>query len=102
MIFEQAGDPPIDAAVPGVHVGAACLGDRGVKKIGADRGRRVDAEQQHQQGSHQGAAADSRETHDSAHGKSGQRLGWIDHVVLGWRTAVSRATTGLALKGMFS
>jgi macrodomain Ter protein organizer (MatP/YcbG family) len=42
-----------------------------MQEIRADRRRRMNAEKQHQQRSHQRAAADARETHNSAHGESG-------------------------------
>jgi hypothetical protein len=55
-----------------MHDGAAGLGDRRVEQVGADRRRRVDAEQQHQQRRHQRAAADAGEPDDGADDKTRQ------------------------------
>ena len=52
-----AGKPdhrgPVDTPRPAVRHAATGLGGSGVEEIGADRGRRVDAEQQDQQRRHQ-------------------------------------------------
>ena len=50
---------------------AAALGDGGVDKVSAYRHRRLDAEDQHQDGRHQGAAADAGQTDDEADSETG-------------------------------
>ena len=57
---------PLDRLVGSVNGRTGDLGDAGVQKVGADRRRRMDAEQQHQQRSHQGAAADAGQADDAA------------------------------------
>jgi hypothetical protein len=53
-----------------VNHGTAGFGERGIEQVGAHRGGRVDAEQQHQQGRHQRAAADAGEPDDRANCKA--------------------------------
>ena len=50
------------------------LRDRGVEKVGADRGRRMEAEQKHEQRRHQRAAADACQPDEDAHQQPGQRI----------------------------
>ena len=49
---------------------AGRLGDGGVGDVGSDRGGRLDAEEQHQQGGHQGAAAHPGHTDKEADAKA--------------------------------
>jgi hypothetical protein len=63
---EAAHDAPVDLAAARMDDGAAGLGDGCVQQVGADRRGRRDAEQQHQQGRHQGAAADAGDADDGA------------------------------------
>lgn len=51
---------------------AAGLGDRRIEQIGADRGGRMDAEEQYQQRCHQGAATDAGQTDNAANDKTRQ------------------------------
>jgi hypothetical protein len=69
---QKTGDAPVDVSLAGMHDGAAGLGDRRVEQVGADRRRRVDAEQQHQQRRHQRAAANPGEADDGADDKTRQ------------------------------
>ena len=69
---EEPGDAPVDVAFLGVDDGAAGLGDRCVEQVGTHRGGRMDAEEQHEQRRHQGAAADARKADDAADDKTRQ------------------------------
>jgi hypothetical protein len=50
------------------------FGDRGIEEVGADRGRRVEAEQQHEQRRHQRAASDARQTDERADKQACDRI----------------------------
>ena len=50
------------------------LGHRRIEEVGADRGRRMEAEQQHQQRSHQRAAADAGQADEHADQEAGERI----------------------------
>ena len=72
------GEPPhhapIDGPVIAMHQAAGGLGRRGVEQVGADRGRRMDAEQHDQDRRHQRAAADAGQADQHADGKAGHRV----------------------------
>jgi hypothetical protein len=63
---EPARDAPVDRAVQSMHRRAADFGEAGIEQIGADGGRRMDAEQQHQHRRHQRAAANAGEADQRA------------------------------------
>ena len=77
-IGEPARDPPIDRAVIGVHRPAADLGDARVQEVSPDGGRRMDTEGQHEQRSHEGAAAYSGNPDQKPDGQPGDREDRID------------------------
>ena len=56
---KSADDFPVDRLALAVNGGSDAFRHRRVEKVGPDRGRRVKAEQQHEQRRHQGAAADA-------------------------------------------
>jgi hypothetical protein len=78
-----AGKPghrrPVDAPRPTVRQAATGLGGGGGEQIGADRGRRVDTEQQDQQWRHQGATADSCHADQKADAESRNHIEGFDH-----------------------
>jgi hypothetical protein len=49
-----------------------------MQKIGADGGRGVNAEQQHEERCHERSAADAREPHDHTDGETGNRLSRVE------------------------
>jgi hypothetical protein len=71
---EPAGDAPVDGALDAVDQRPGCLGRGGVEQVGADGGRRVDAEQEHEQRRHQRAAAHARQADEETHGQSGRGI----------------------------
>ena len=77
-IGKTARDPPIDRAVIGVHRPAADLGDARIEEIGPDGGRRMDAEDQHEQRRHEGAAANPGDADQKPDGQPGDREDRID------------------------
>ena len=62
-----------------MHQAAAGLGGRGIEQVGADRGRRVNAEQQDQQRRHQRAAADAGHADQEADAETRSNVERIDH-----------------------
>ena len=75
---EAAHDDPVDGAVEAVHDDAAALGHRGIEQIGADRRRRVDPEQQHQDRRHQRAATDSRQPDEGTDDEAAEGIAPLD------------------------
>ena len=79
-----AGKPdhgrPVNAAPEAVNQPAAGLGGRGVKQVGADSGRGMNAEQQDQQRRHQRAAAHACHSDQQADGKSRCNIERVDHI----------------------
>jgi hypothetical protein len=69
---KAADDPPVDRLALTVDGRSDSLRDRSIKQIRADRGRRVEAEQQHEQRSHQRAAADAGQPHEHADEETGE------------------------------
>lgn len=61
-----------------VDGGAGALGDGRVKQVRSDGGRRMDAEQQDEQGRHQRAAADTGDADQRSHEKTGERIKRIE------------------------
>ena len=61
-----------------MYPGSACLCDRCVKQVGANRGRRVKAEEQNEQRRHQGAAADPAHPDDESDSEPGNDIGNCD------------------------
>ena len=76
---ESADNGPIDVAVEPVHGGASGLGRGRVEQVGAHGGRRMDIEQQDEQGRHQRATADAGEADDDADGKAGKAVKRVNH-----------------------
>ena len=68
---EAPGDPPVDAPAEAMHRRAHRLGGGGIEQVAADRGGRVDAEEQDEQRRHQRAAADSRQANQHANDEAG-------------------------------
>ena len=82
-IGEAPGDPPIDRAMIGMHRPAADLGDARIEQVGADGGRRMDSEHQHQQRRHERAAAhpgDANQQSDRQPGNGEGRIYAMQHL----------------------
>ncbi len=77
---KPSDDPPLDGAIGPMDEGPAGLGDGGVEKIGADGGRRMDAEQQDQKRRHQRSTADSRHADESSDTEAGNGVERIEPV----------------------
>ena len=71
---EAADDLPVDRLAPVVNDCADGLGDRRIEQVGADRGRGMEAEQQHEERSHQRAAADPGQADQYPDQQPGQRI----------------------------
>ena len=71
---EAERDPPHDVLVKSVNGAAADIGDAGVEKVGADRGRRRDAEPQHQERGHERSPADAGKADEHPDNKPGQGI----------------------------
>ena len=71
---QQAGDAPIDVAFLGMHGRAAGFGDGCVEQVGANRGGRMHAKEQHQQRRHERAAANASQADDSADNEAGNGI----------------------------
>jgi len=75
------GHPPGERQVHRLQLqmapAAGGLGDRGVEDVGADRGHRLDPEQQDQQRRHQGAAAHAGHADEEADAEAEEDDRWI-------------------------
>jgi hypothetical protein len=75
---QPADDPPLDRRPPAVDSRTGDLGDGGEQEIGADRGLRADAEQQHEKRRHQRAAADPGEADEHPDEQPGDGVQRVD------------------------
>ena len=75
---EAGDDMPVDRLARSVDRGADGLGNRRIEQIGADRGRRVETEQQDQQRGHQRSAANPRQSNQYPDEQPGQRIHGIE------------------------
>src|ERR1700761_8411912 len=74
----------MDTLRPTVRQAADGLGGGGIEEVGADGGRRVNAEQQDQQRRHQRAAAHARHANQEADTETGSHIERISHKPYGF------------------
>src|SRR5579883_914829 len=75
---QPADDTPIYGSAEAVNQGAPGLRRRGIEEVTPYRRRRMNPEQQNEERGHQRAAAHPGHSHESADGKSGDRVEEID------------------------
>ena len=82
-------DTPIDTAVETMHRAAGGFRHRGIKKIGADGRRRVNAEQQNKQRRHQRTAANAGQSDQHTDAKPGRGIERLQHMQCAHRADLS-------------
>ena len=77
---QAAQDLPVDRIVETVDGRTADLGQTRIEQVGADRGRGMNAKEQHQKRRHQRAAADAGEADQKTNRQPGNGVQWIEIV----------------------